>query len=88
MVLLGFTLGSLAAIRGLSSDIRKRIVVIGGVTVVIVPRFTFPIALFVLDGYAWAEGLAIWDGEICDTATGLPLANVLADSYLNSLVGE
>jgi hypothetical protein len=53
-ILLGFTLGSFAAIQGLARDIGKRVVIVRRVTVVvIVPHFTFTITFFVLDGYAW-----------------------------------
>lgn len=87
-LLLGFTLGSLKAICGLGGDIGKRIVIVGGVTVIIKPRFAVSIALLVLDGDTWAEGLAIWDWEVGDATARFPLTNVLADSYLDTLVSK
>jgi hypothetical protein len=88
MILLGFTLGSLAAIRRLASDIRKRVVIVCRVIVVIVSRFAVSITLLVLDGNAWSEGLAIWNREVRDATAGFPLANVLADSNLDALVSK
>jgi len=87
MVLLGFTLGSLAAIRGLAIGIRKRVVIARRV-VVIVPYFAVTIALLFRDGYTGAKGLAIWDREVRHTTAGLSLANVLANSYLDTLVSK
>jgi hypothetical protein len=88
MILLGFTLGSLAVIGRFGSDIRKRIVIVCSVTVIIVSHFTVPIALLVLDGDAWSEGLAMWDGEVRETTAGFPLADVFADSNLDTLVSK
>ena len=87
-ILLGFTLGSLEAIRGLAGDISERIVIVCRVIVIIVPRFTVSIALLVLDGNTWAEGLAICDWEVHGATARLPLTNVLADSYLDALVSK
>jgi hypothetical protein len=87
-ILLGFTVGTFAAYQRLASDIGKRVVVVCGVTVVIVSHFTFTITFVFLDGYAWPQGLAICDREICRATAGLSLANVLADPYFDALVSK
>jgi hypothetical protein len=88
MVLLDFTLGSLAATRGLAIGIRKRVVIVCRVVVIIVPHFAVSIALLFRDGYTGAEGLAIWDREVRHATAGLSLANVLANSYLDTLISK
>jgi hypothetical protein len=63
-------------------------VIVRRVTVVLVPHFTFSITFLILDGYAWPQWLTIGDGEVGHARTGLPLANVLANSYLDALVSK
>jgi hypothetical protein len=88
-ILLGFTLGSFAAAtRRLASNIGKRIVIVCCVTVVVVSHFTFTITFVIPDGYAWPQGLAICDREVRRATAGLSLANVLANSYLDTLVSK
>ena len=62
--------------------------IVGGITVVILSHFTFTITFVVRDGYAWTQGLAVCDGEVCRAAAGLSLANVFADTYLDALVSK
>lgn len=87
-LLLGFTLGAFAAAVHGFSIIGKRVVIVGGITVVILSHFTFTITFVVRDRYAWSQGLAVCDREICRAAAGLSLANVLADAYLDALVSK
>jgi hypothetical protein len=87
-ILLRFTLGSFAPIQRLASDTRKRIVIVRCVTVVFVCHFTFTITFVLLDGDAWPQRLAIGNREATRASAGLPLANVLADSYLDALVSK
>jgi hypothetical protein len=63
-------------------------VIVCRVIVIILPRFTVSVTLLVLDGNTWAEGLAICDWKVRHATARLPLANVLADSYLDALVSE
>jgi hypothetical protein len=86
-ILLGFTLGSLAAIRRFGY-IGKRVVIVCRVIVIILSHFTIWIALLVLDGNAWPKGLSIWDWEIRHATAGLSLADVLANSNLDTLVSK
>ena len=62
--------------------------IVCGVTVVILSRFTFPITFIIIDGYAWAQGLAIRNREVREATAGLSLANVLADSNFDALVSK
>lgn len=62
--------------------------IVGGVIVVFVPRFTFTITFVLPDGYAWPQRLAISDGEVSRATAGLSLANVLADSYFDALISK
>jgi hypothetical protein len=88
-ILLRLTLGSFSAIQRLAcSDIGKRVVIVRRVIVVFVSHFTFTITFVLRDGYAWPQRLAICDGEVSRATAGLPLANVLADSYFDALVSK
>jgi hypothetical protein len=88
-ILLRLTLGSLAAIQRLArSDIGKRVVIVRRVIVVFVSHFTFTITFVLRDGYARPQRLAISDGEVSRATAGLSLANVLADSYFDTLVSK
>ena len=62
--------------------------VIRRITVVLVmSHFTFSIALLVLNGDAWPQGLAIRNRKVNTTAR-FSLANVLADANLDALVSK
>ncbi len=87
-ILLRFSLGSFAPIQRLASDIRKRVVIVRCVTVVFVCHFTFTITFVLRDGDAWPQRLAIGNREATRATAGLPLTNVLADSYLDALVSK
>jgi hypothetical protein len=88
-ILLRLTLGSLAAIQRLAgSDIGKRVVIVRRVIVVFVSHLTFTITFILRDGYARSQRLAVGDGEVTRATAGLPLANVLADSYFYALVSK
>jgi hypothetical protein len=85
--LLYFTLRSLAAIAGgLASDIGERVVIVGGVIVIIVSHFTFTIALLIRDGDTGSQRLAVRNRKV--RCTRFSLSNVLADSYLDTLVSK
>ena len=61
--------------------------IVGGITVIIVSRFTFTITLLVLDGDSGSQGLAVRHRKIRG-GTRFSLSNVLADSYLDTLVSQ
>ena len=87
-ILLRLTLGSFATIQRLARvDIGERVVIVGRVIVVVfMSHFTFAITFVLRDGHAWAQRLAISDGEAARATARLSLANVLANPYFDALV--